>query len=1499
MNPQHYIGDYSFNGLRVLDQFELPYLGNGTSDQALLIDKDGIVFASTTGIGSTGTVTNVSAQPLAPLFTVNVNTPDSTPDIIFSAIAQAASKVYIGPASGADANPTFRLLAQADIPGLDASKIISGILPIARGGTGLGTIGTATQMLRVTSDGTALEYFTLPTYLTDIPTLQQVITAGNLLTGNNTIEGGGHTLSFNNFSQYYINTSSGATTAQFIGSGDSAQITVVGAANNSNIFSTASSVLAGVYDPSNVALTKLELTNTTASITGPTIFASYAGSGLRLATIDSSGLLGTATLNYFIQNQLGTPQTPADFWISGVGRAAGGFRANLYASYGGQSQMRLGRAGDTYANFHLGPISTVDTFGDPITVVPARNINLSVIGNSAYVQALGEGNQNWDRFVLSAFNFNVGATDPHIDILIGSVEGGNHHRFVNNGNVVLGGITDDGINKLQVLGTVMSTSLITTGAAPATTGATMMLVSDETGLISFAPIPTGGGSVTPAALTRVSDTNVTLALTGTPTTALLQAVEITAGWTGILATGRGGTGIDTYALGDVIYSSATNTLGKLSGNTTTTRKFLNQTGNGTISAAPVWSALVAGDIPDISGSYIKNQTGTQSSANYNIDGTGTAATFIATADTPFQYAPTQTYGWEMIQRVALKVSNLPVASFRPVTADTAMAFDIMPNGSATMFGSEGIAWLDVCDTDIKTGNPAVAAARVGITDVAVQIGSKVFNGGTLKPLHLLLGTTAKMQFLTDSDGTVNLNTKRFYQSQSVNGDYVGHFLLNTDDTHANSDAIFFIGQDVATLSFGFLRWSNGATTPSGYRNPDQFEIIANNDATNGLVLGAIGATKAIKFVTGFSGNTEVARMVGQNTGFGVTSPEGIVHIKAGTATATTAPLVIDPGTNLSVLKDGACEYNGTHVYFTIGSTRYQLDQQVPPGGTTGQVLKKNSNTDYDYSWGADNTGGGGGGSLSDGDYGDITVSGSATVMTIDPRTVTFAKMQAIATNKLLGRGTASTGDIEEITLGNNLAFSSTTLNVTAAGSTTQVQYNNAGSLAGSASHTWDESAKRLEITGDIYSHNTQASVPTTGAQSLALFSNFTVPASISFAAGAVTAAGNMHMDYTFAGNSTIANSGVHGTTFNYLRLISSSTGATITVTQGSTTKRSIAAGIFQVHLPTGSTGTVTHVAQMELRGFYQDTGTTTAMTVTNAYGLLIGKLDENMQVANLTNKYALWQDGPADIVNFNGILQFPNLTNITSTNNRALVMNSSTGVVGYVTAGTDGHVLRRSGSDINFGTVATAGIADAAVTKAKIENFTEGSLLGRVSASSGAPEEVKGWIVVSSNTSGGSNVASLSITDFATWYSTYKHFKLKVYGLHSRTNTTVLKMRSSTDGSTFASAANSYGYRYDYGASINQGADNATEVQLIDFCSNAATAAVDLEITFDNPSQSTYHNKWRIVGMQKNTASESSQIDGVGTRVSAAVLRGFLFYFGTLNTDNLDYQGWTLWACKA
>jgi hypothetical protein len=79
--------------------------------------------------------------------------------------------------------------------------------------------------------------------------------------------------------------------------------------------------------------------------------------------------------------------------------------------------------------------------------------------------------------------------------------------------------------------------------------------------------------------------------------------------------------------------------------------------------------------------------------------------------------------------------------------------------------------------------------------------------------------------------------------------------------------------------------------------------------------------------------------------------------------------------------------------------------------TTTDVLYYDSGTG-EISYGTAPSGGAG---VTDGDKGDITVSSTGAVWTIDNDAVSFAKMQDIATNRILGRTSASSGNIEELT----------------------------------------------------------------------------------------------------------------------------------------------------------------------------------------------------------------------------------------------------------------------------------------------------------------------------------------------------------------------------------------------------------------------------------------------------------------------------------------------------
>ena len=127
------------------------------------------------------------------------------------------------------------------------------------------------------------------------------------------------------------------------------------------------------------------------------------------------------------------------------------------------------------------------------------------------------------------------------------------------------------------------------------------------------------------------------------------------------------------------------------------------------------------------------------------------------------------------------------------------------------------------------------------------------------------------------------------------------------------------------------------------------------------------------------------------------------------------------GTDQSLLKVGS-----DSIYTYSDRYRFETDsfKVVLSGsaGTNGQVLKSNGSVLY---WAADNAGGG----LSDADYGDIVVTGSGSVWTIDANSVTSSKIAAnevadadirqSAGLSVLGRSANSTGNIADITAGSD------------------------------------------------------------------------------------------------------------------------------------------------------------------------------------------------------------------------------------------------------------------------------------------------------------------------------------------------------------------------------------------------------------------------------------------------------------------------------------------------
>lgn len=94
----------------------------------------------------------------------------------------------------------------------------------------------------------------------------------------------------------------------------------------------------------------------------------------------------------------------------------------------------------------------------------------------------------------------------------------------------------------------------------------------------------------------------------------------------------------------------------------------------------------------------------------------------------------------------------------------------------------------------------------------------------------------------------------------------------------------------------------------------------------------------LDFETTANGSTTRTRRIrvsdSGNIAFGTQTPTAVLHLKAGTATASTAPLKLTSGTNLTTAEAGAVEYDGTNFFATNSTaTRFTLAKTLTATAT--------------------------------------------------------------------------------------------------------------------------------------------------------------------------------------------------------------------------------------------------------------------------------------------------------------------------------------------------------------------------------------------------------------------------------------------------------------------------------------------------------------------------------------------------------------------------------------
>jgi hypothetical protein len=235
------------------------------------------------------------------------------------------------------------------------------------------------------------------------------------------------------------------------------------------------------------------------------------------------------------------------------------------------------------------------------------------------------------------------------------------------------------------------------------TGTISQYIRGDGSLATFPTIPT----VTPSALTKTDDTNVTLTLGGTPGSSLLQAVSLTLGWTGTLADSRIASASTWNAKQNAITLTTTGTSGAatLVGATLNVPQYTASSStvyvfNMNSFAVPnvsLFYGVYLGGTP-VSPATVSTQYG--SAANAFLPGypmpAGTASTLVVILRAA-QVAPTST--------VYVKIANTDTSTFGPVvTIAAGSAAGTYTDNSAT------VSFTTNQRLTVVASNPFVAGA---------------------------------------------------------------------------------------------------------------------------------------------------------------------------------------------------------------------------------------------------------------------------------------------------------------------------------------------------------------------------------------------------------------------------------------------------------------------------------------------------------------------------------------------------------------------------------------------------------------------------------------------------------------------------------------------------------------------------------------------------------------------------------------------------------------------
>ena len=417
---------------------------------------------------------------------------------------------------------------------------------------------------------------------------------------------------------------------------------------------------------------------------------------------------------------------------------------------------------------------------------------------------------------------------------------------------------------------------------PTYIGASPINVAGQTISLTTVPVSKGGTNLTTFVAGDVVYANTANTISALAVGSQYNSLVVSAGalpsWgtialgsanavSGTLGSTYGGTGQSTYTLGDTLYSNGTNTLAKLPGQTTTTQKFLSQTGDGANSAAPVWDTISSG----------------------SITGLGTMST---------QNANSVTITGGTLNNVVIGGNVANAGTFTNVNATTVTA----TTGSFTNVSGNGATLTNINASNISsgtidnartTGNTANSASTLVLRDTNGSFGANIisasFSGdgsaiSSINASNLSSGTVANARTTAASANGASTIVQR---------DSGGNFSANTITANVSGSGAGLTNINASNISSGTIgnayttaNSSNGAATIVLRGASGEFaagQITATSFSGNGSALTAINASN-ISSGTIDNARTTAASANGAST---IVARDAGGNFSANTITATT------------------------------------------------------------------------------------------------------------------------------------------------------------------------------------------------------------------------------------------------------------------------------------------------------------------------------------------------------------------------------------------------------------------------------------------------------------------------------------------------------------------------------------------------------------------------------------------------------------------------------------